>query len=84
MNPQFPLNRRQFLGTTATATVAGLLSIPKARAAAAVRAENEHFWYRLAPEGPYIDTQRGLMGRQALEAALASSGSALNVSEWPI
>lgn len=32
----------------------------------------------------YIDTQRGLMGRQALETALASSGSALNVSEWPI
>ena len=32
----------------------------------------------------YIDTQRGLMARAALEAALASAGPAPAVSEWPL
>jgi hypothetical protein len=63
MNPQPPLhslNRRRFLGTAAAAaTVGGLLSpsISRLRAATATR-ETEHFWCRLAPEGPYIDSQR--------------------------
>ena len=54
-------NRRQFLHTATAATVAiGSLSLPsqhRLRAASAV-GETEHFWYRLAPEGPYIDSQR--------------------------
>lgn len=32
----------------------------------------------------YIDTQRGLMTRPALEEALSKSGEELSVSEWPL
>ena len=55
-----PFDRRQFLQTAAAATVAGTwLSSGASRlcAAAPIR-ETEHFWFRLAPEGPYIDSQR--------------------------
>ncbi|MEO6740314.1 MAG: twin-arginine translocation signal domain-containing protein [Chthoniobacteraceae bacterium] len=60
MNPQSHFTRRHFLGTAAAATVAGLLGpgISTSRAATAT-GETKHFWYRLAPEGPYIDSQRG-------------------------
>ena len=60
MNPRPHFNRRHFLGTAAAATVAGLLSpgISTLRAATGT-GETKHFWYRLAPEGPYIDSQRG-------------------------
>src|SRR5882762_9364282 len=59
MNRQPVLNRRQFLGTAAAATVGGLLSPGISRVHGAVNAgENDHFWCRLAPEGPYIDSQR--------------------------
>lgn len=54
-----PLTRRRFLGAAA-ATAGGTL-LPGTRklpAAPADVASTEHFWYRLAPEGPYIDTQR--------------------------
>ena len=60
MNPQPTFNRRRFLGTAAAAaTVGGLLNpnISKLRAAP-ITGETDHFWYRLAPEGPYIDSQR--------------------------
>lgn len=53
------LNRRHFLRTTVAATTGGLLSTSLSRAqAAAGNGETDHFWYRLAPEGPYIDSQR--------------------------
>jgi len=60
MNPQFPFSRRQFLAAAAAATAGGLSSpgISKLRAAGAAIRENEHFWFRGAPEGPYIDSQR--------------------------
>ena len=60
MNPQPTFSRRRFLGTAATATDASFLipGIPRLRAAA-LSGETKHFWYRLAPEGPYIDSQRG-------------------------
>ncbi len=32
----------------------------------------------------YIDTQRGLMTRPALEAALSAAGKDLTISEWPL
>jgi hypothetical protein len=32
----------------------------------------------------YIDTQRGLLDRAALDTALAAKGQALTVSQWPI
>lgn len=54
------VNRRRFLGATAT-TVGGLLLPGAARtlAASSEPASTPHFWYRLAPvDGPYIDTQR--------------------------
>ncbi len=60
MIPSSSLNRRRFLGATAT-TIGGLL-LPRATklsAALSDTASTEHFWYRLAPEGPYIDSQRG-------------------------
>src|SRR5918998_5732270 len=60
MDSRPTLNRRGFLGTAAAAaTVGGLLSpcIPRVRAAATT-GETDHFWYRLAPEWPYIDSQR--------------------------
>jgi hypothetical protein len=62
MNLQPPLDRRQFLATVAaTATFGGLLSSggPKLRAAPPnTTGETDHFWYRLAQEGPYVDSQR--------------------------
>lgn len=53
------LNRRRFLQTAAFLTAAGGIGpgLGTLRAAAAVR-ETEHFWCRLAPPGPYIDSQR--------------------------
>src|SRR5687768_10197267 len=61
MNVQSSLDRRQFLGTAAAAATVGMLSsaISQLRAAApgTIR-ETDHFWCRLAPEGPYIDSQR--------------------------
>ena len=60
-NAQGSLNRRGFLGATAAAAAGGLLgpSIPLLRAEPGKIGETPHFWYRLAPEGPYIDSQRG-------------------------
>lgn len=54
-------DRRRFLGTAAAATVGGLLSPNGSRLSAATAAatrETEHFWCRLASEGPYVDSQR--------------------------
>jgi len=61
MKTQFPLNRRQFLAAaTASATAGGLLGpgISRLCAEGAALRETDHFWFRLAPEGPYIDSQR--------------------------
>ncbi|MCA9134086.1 MAG: twin-arginine translocation signal domain-containing protein, partial [Planctomycetales bacterium] len=53
-------SRRGFLG--AASAVAGGLLLPAGKplwaAAENGQGENEHFWYRLAPAGPYIDSQR--------------------------
>ena len=63
MTPQLRVTRRGFLGATAAA--AGGVLMPGARrlGAAPIAAPSEfpsteHFWYRLQPEGPYIDSQR--------------------------
>ncbi len=50
------LDRRQFIGTTAAAV--GGLFLSDASIVHAEPASTEHFWYRLQPEGPYIDSQR--------------------------
>jgi hypothetical protein len=54
-----PLSRRGFLGTAAALTIGGWTGpgLSKLHAASITR-ETEHFWCRLAPEGPYIDSQR--------------------------
>ena len=58
-----PLVRRRFLATAAaSATFGGLLCAESSRLWAAptsITGETAHFWYRLAPAGPYIDSQRG-------------------------
>jgi hypothetical protein len=53
------LDRRHFLGTAAGMAMAGSLlkPYPLCVQGAATR-ETEHFWCRLAPAGPYIDSQR--------------------------
>lgn len=53
------ITRRQMLGTATAAAGSFFLSesLPL-HAALSDIAETEHFWYRLAPEGPYIDSQR--------------------------
>ncbi len=51
--------RRRIL--TAASAAAGSLLLPNIgdlHAAPGKIAETDHFWYRLAPEGPYIDSQR--------------------------
>lgn len=50
--------RRRWIGSTAAA--AGSLLLPRlhGRAALSVIAETEHFFYRAAAEGPYVDSQR--------------------------
>ena len=60
MNSQSSLNRRRFLGTAAATALGGVLAADTSmlRAAPGATGENDHFWYRLAPEGPYIDSQR--------------------------
>jgi hypothetical protein len=53
------ISRRRFLGTTAAAVGSISLLPGEAFGAAAPReGETDHFWYRLAPPGPYIDSQR--------------------------
>ncbi len=63
MREKARLHRRGFLGAAVAATAAGgVLGVGATRLRAAAPGEvgeTPHFWYRLAPEGPYIDSQRG-------------------------
>ncbi len=53
------LSRRQWLGATTAAAGGYILSRPyRLSAALSDVAETKHFWYRGAPDGPYIDSQR--------------------------
>ena len=63
VTPQQQVTRRRFLGAAA-ATAGGIL-LPGARgfgantnATQSEYPSTDHFWYRLQPEGPYIDSQR--------------------------
>ena len=62
MNTHHSLNRRGFLALTATAAVLSvpLHSLHTARGAVSSpqMGETDHFWYRLAKDGPTIDSQR--------------------------
>ncbi|MEQ1828030.1 MAG: hypothetical protein ABL921_18865, partial [Pirellula sp.] len=60
MNRMSAYPRRQFIKQVATTTSLGALwtsNGSRSCASGAIR-ETEHFWCRLAPEGPYIDSQR--------------------------
>src|SRR6185436_18302731 len=59
MNQSSMLTRRRFLGASAT-TIGGFMlpRTSKLIAAPSEVASTEHFWYRLAPAGHYIDSQR--------------------------
>ncbi len=85
-NPQQQLTRRWFLGATA-ATAGGLL-IPGSRGLGAVAdtpssdvSSTDHFWYRLQPDGPYIDTQRDNMAFGFSEGTIFLSED--NGRTWP-
>ena len=61
MNAQSALSRRRFLENAASAVVAAGIVAPgvsSLRAADAAIRETKDFWFRLAPDGPYIDSQR--------------------------
>ena len=64
MNSKSPLNlnRRHFVkSVTAAATAGSLITAASSRLLAAtpqITGETDHFWYKGAPEGPYIDSQR--------------------------
>src|SRR5437016_239358 len=61
MKTESSLNRRRFLGSSASAVaVAGIVQpqVSSLRAADAAIRETKDFWFRLAPAGPYIDSQR--------------------------
>lgn len=52
------ISRRRFLGTAAAVGTISLLPGDVFSAAAPREGETDHFRYRLAPPGPYIDSQR--------------------------
>ncbi len=56
--PHQRITRRRFLGATA-ATAGGILISGAHRldAGSSDAASTDHFWYRLQPTGPYIDSQ---------------------------
>ena len=61
--PQHRVTRRRFLGSTA-ATTCGMVALSsRGLGAHPISAESDfpstaHFWYRLQPAGPYMDSQR--------------------------
>src|SRR5205809_117952 len=62
MKTESSLNRRRFLRSAASVVAAAGIVRPgvwSLRAADAAIRETKDFWFRLAPEGPYIDSQRG-------------------------
>jgi len=83
---QTPLTRRRFLGASAAAAC-GVLTVrsgvwsadlPTAQGDAA---STEHFWYRLQPPGPYVDTQRDSRAFGFTDSAVMLSED--NGSTWP-
>ncbi|QDT11472.1 hypothetical protein [Planctomycetes bacterium K23_9] len=53
-----PLNRRRLLVASAAAGGMLLPGIDRSWAATNEVKSTDHFWYRMAPDGPYIDSQR--------------------------
>ena len=80
------MTRRRFLGTTA-ATTCGILTLSsRVLGHGPIAAESEfpsteHFWYRLQPAGPYIDTQRDNKAFGFTDSAVLLSED--NARTWP-
>ena len=80
------MTRRRFLGTTA-ATTCGILTLNSRVlgddpvAAQSDFPSTEHFWYRLQPAGPYIDTQRDNKAFGFTDSAVLLSED--NARTWP-
>ena len=73
--------RRTFIAAAAGTTLALRFPIDMSAAADAVSGETDHFWWRLGPESPYVDSQRG-------SKAFAFSDDSVFLSEdnaktWP-
>ena len=86
MTQRQPLPRRHFLGLTAA--TAGGLWLRRATSLAADSAASpfncdstDHFWYRLQPEGPYIESQRDNKAFGYTEGAICLSED--NGRTWP-
>jgi hypothetical protein len=86
MTPRQPMTRRRFVGFTVT-TAGGLL-LPGAKGRAAnpsvppsTDLATDHFWYRLPPPGPYVDSQRGNKAFGFAEATILLSED--NGCTWP-
>lgn len=76
------LTRRGFLGLTAAAAGGMLLSGTAGQGDEPPACpSNAHFWYRLQPPGPYIDSQRGNQAFGREEKALVLSED--NGHTWP-
>jgi hypothetical protein len=80
------MTRRRFLGTTA-ASACGMLTLSarvlgqNATAAEFDFPSTDHFWYRLQPAGPYIDTQRDNKAFGFTDNAVLLSED--NARTWP-
>ncbi len=86
MTSQRHVSRRHILGAAAAAAAGGLMfsdssTLSGSAAAPSEIASTEHFWYRLQPAGPYIDSQRGnkAFGRTADSVVLSED----NGRTWP-
>jgi hypothetical protein len=52
------VSRRRFVAAAGAAVAASTMPVRPLRAAPSPIRETEHFWFRRAPDGPYIDSQR--------------------------
>jgi hypothetical protein len=76
------IRRREFLSFTAAAAGGMLLGGATVQGVEPTTcASNAHFWYRLQPPGPYIDSQRGNLAFGREEKALTLSED--NGHTWP-
>jgi len=83
--PRQRIGRRRFLCTAAAAGAALLTNPPELDAGGAAAPANcsatDHFWYRLQPAGPYIDSQRDHQAFGFSETAVFLSED--NARTWP-
>jgi hypothetical protein len=76
------VTRRRFLGFSAATAGGAMLSTAVGLSAAPIAfPSTDHFWYRLQPAGPYIDSQRAnkAFGREEKTLALSED----NGRTWP-